>query len=579
MPEIHTVAFEDLERFETRDLPSDIRHRIDVVVEDVVVPLIVVRRDRARRLVVMSNGAVDQERASGRPIFQRSSWSEEIRHHQIYVYDPATGGPEFLSLAWGNISSTVWAPESISPIVIALSKSLGVHDPSDRLYFGSSAGGFMSLALLSEDPGARAVINNAQFDWTRWMATGVNALRHARFEGMLPADIRTAHPLTTNVLDRLAEKAEPLRIDYHVNVASTHDRKQDLRVFQNFVVNHPQLCADVRVHHYFDPVAGHNPLSQTDTLVLINEAFEGLEHPLTRSAKERSAKSAESRSIDEFPGMTWAPGETPDFVSGPTTIRHDIVDQTGHLNPIHTALRRHPGADTLVVALHGMLDRKKQIIPCFSRFQELEDLPQHLMVIADPSLHLSEKLRVGWYIGTETDDVADRSAGLIREAARQLGVDKVLITGAAAGGFAALALAARVPGSLALAFSPQTDIRSYANGGPARSLLKAGFPSSGSLGELADHQPQRVDLSVLYAEHPEARVWYVQNSGDEINLGRHMEPFRAAAGDRVEFVLEHHCRGFNPPTIKRTRSWIDFACTHFTGDPQDHRLPNRIDGA
>ncbi|MEW1978960.1 hypothetical protein AB0271_11370 [Kocuria palustris] len=575
MPEIPSVAFEELGQYDVQAQPADVRTRLDVVVDGVVVPLILVRRSQAHRLVVLSNGAVDQERAAGQPIFQRSSWSDEIRHHQIYVYDPATGAPDFLSLAWGNVSSTMWAPEAISRIVKTLSQSLGVRNAQDRMYFGSSAGGFMSLALLSEDPGARAVINNAQFDWTRWMATGVNALRRARFEGMLPADIRTAHPMTTNVLDRIAEHGDPVRIEYHVNVASTHDRKQDLGTFQDFVVRHPELCADVRVHHYFDPVAGHNPLAQADTLSLINQAFEGHEHPLSRGRKDRTATEAAARSIDEFPGLTWSPAETPDFMGAPETARHDVVDRSGELNPIHTILQRVPGADTLVVALHGMLDRKKQAIPNLSRFQELEDLPQHLLVIADPTLHVSEQLRVGWYIGTESDPVADRVAELIREAAHQLGVQKILVTGSAAGGFAALALAARVPGSLALAFSPQTDIRRYANGGPARLLAKCAFPSSsGADGMVADH-PQRGELDGLYGRPSSARAWYVQNSGDEVNLERHMAPFRAAAGDRVEFVLEHHCRGFNPPTAQRIRSWIDFACAHFQDDPQPHRLPDR----
>ena len=273
MTETITIPLADLRSFDAGSLAADVHHRIDVVTDYFTIPLLVVPRSGADRLVVLNNGAVDQERAAGAPVFQRSTWSHEIRHHQIYVHDPATGPPDFLSLGWGQMSPEKWAAFYIGRVVRILAAQLGVTDARNRMYFGSSAGGFMALALLADDEGALAVINNAQFDWTRWMATGVNALRHARFGGMLPAEIRAKHPLTANVLNLLVKRGKPLRIDYHVNVASTHDRKEDLPTFNAFVAKHPQLCADVRVHHYFDRSAAHNPLPRPGTLRLINDAL------------------------------------------------------------------------------------------------------------------------------------------------------------------------------------------------------------------------------------------------------------------------------------------------------------------
>ncbi|GGG64144.1 hypothetical protein GCM10011374_29620 [Kocuria dechangensis] len=274
MTETIVLPLAELRDFDADRLIPDEHNRIDVVTDYFTMPLLVVPRTGADKLVVLNNGAVDQHRAAGEPVFQRSTWSDEIRHHQIYVYDPATGGPEYLSLGWGQVSPEKWAAFYIGRVVRTLAVKLGVSDPRDRMYFGSSAGGFMALALLADDEGARAVINNAQFDWTRWMATGVNALRHARFGGMLPADIRARFPLTANVLNLLARRGRPLRIDYHVNVASTHDRKEDLPTFNAFLAQHPQLCGDVKVHHYFDRSAGHNPLAKPDTLGLLNGAFD-----------------------------------------------------------------------------------------------------------------------------------------------------------------------------------------------------------------------------------------------------------------------------------------------------------------
>lgn len=275
MPQTTVLPLTELRGFEAGGLAPDRQHRLDVVTDYFTIPLLVVPRTGADRLLVLNNGAVDQVRAGGAPVFQRSTWSGEIPHHQIYVHDPATGAPDFLPLAWGQVSSEKWSAFYIGRVVRALAAQLGVTAPEDRVYYGSSAGGFMALGLLADDPGARAVVNNAQFDWTRWMPTGVNALRRARFDGMLPAEIRRKHPLTSNVLNLLVRRDRPVCIDYHVNVASTHDRKEDLPTFNAFVAKHPHLCEQVRVHHYFDESAGHNPLAKEDTLRLLGEIGPG----------------------------------------------------------------------------------------------------------------------------------------------------------------------------------------------------------------------------------------------------------------------------------------------------------------
>lgn len=245
-------------------------HRVDVLSDGAVLPFLVVPKERADHVLVLNNGAVDQAIAQARPVFQRSTWSREIRHHQIYFCDPGTVGARPLSLAWGQLDRDHWVVPEAALAVKILSASLGVAQPHQRTYFGSSAGGFMSLAMLGFDAGAHAVINNAQFDWTRWMATGVNPLRAARLDNALPLHLRQRHPLRTNVLNLLVKRNRPVRIDYHVNLASKHDREVDHPMFARFVRTQPALTEEVGVFPYEDPEAGHNPLSKERTLELVN---------------------------------------------------------------------------------------------------------------------------------------------------------------------------------------------------------------------------------------------------------------------------------------------------------------------
>lgn len=272
-PAVTTVALDQMDGLDVARWPREQQHRLDVRTEHAVLPFLVVPRTGADGLLVLNNGAVDQSIAQGRPVFQRSSWSAEIRRHQIYFCDPGTLGDDRLSLAWGQLSGAHWVTRDAVRAVRALAAGLGATPAARRVYYGSSAGGFMALAMLADDPGAAAVVNNAQFDWTRWMATGLNPLREARFGNMLPARLRARHPLRTNALNLLAKRGHPVRIDYHVNLASEHDREIDRPMLDEFVRSHPELTAGVRVLPYEDPEARHNPLPKERTLELLDSAF------------------------------------------------------------------------------------------------------------------------------------------------------------------------------------------------------------------------------------------------------------------------------------------------------------------
>ena len=129
----------------------------------------------------------------------------------------------------------------------------------------------MSLALLARDAGASAVINNAQFDWTRWFPPAVNALRMLHFQGMTPENLRREMHTRTNVLNALVASGNPVRIIYLVNMASKHDRQIDYPMFHQFVSRHPELCSEIHIHIYSNPEQGHNPLRKEELLPLLND--------------------------------------------------------------------------------------------------------------------------------------------------------------------------------------------------------------------------------------------------------------------------------------------------------------------
>lgn len=270
-PEPHRVDIEEMIDLSRSVFRADEPVRLDVVLgSGDVLPLLVIARPGAERVIIMNNGAVDLERSQGQPVFQRSTWAQEIDSHQIYVCDPGTVGDAALSLNWMQAQMPAWMPTQVTRAARVISTKLGITAPQRRTYFGSSAGGYAALVELAADRGARAVINNAQFDWTRWYAPQVKAVLEARYAGRLAADLRKRWPHRTSALRQLARGEQPLRIEYWVNMASKYDREIPLKHFQEFFTRHPELCGDVTTHSYHDPKMGHNPMPQDQTLEILN---------------------------------------------------------------------------------------------------------------------------------------------------------------------------------------------------------------------------------------------------------------------------------------------------------------------
>ncbi|MBN6754223.1 hypothetical protein JRG18_07340 [Kocuria palustris] len=269
--EPHRVDLEEMIDLPRALFQPDEPVRLDVTLgTGNVLPLLVIARAGADQVLIMNNGAVDLERSQGLPVFQRSSWSSHILSHQIYVCDPGTVGDEGLSLNWMQAQMPAWMPTQVTRATRVVSAKLGVSAPERRTYFGSSAGGYAALVELAADRGARAIVNNAQFDWTRWYAPQVKSVLDARYSGRLAADVRKRWPHRTSALKQLARGNQPLRIEYWVNMASKYDREIPLKHFQDFFTKHPELCEDVITHRYHDPQMGHNPMPQGRTLEILN---------------------------------------------------------------------------------------------------------------------------------------------------------------------------------------------------------------------------------------------------------------------------------------------------------------------
>lgn len=244
-------------------------------------------------------------------------------------------------------------------------------------------------------------------------------------------------------------------------------------------------------------------------------------------------------------------------------------------------------SDTLVVSFHGSLQRTKYQLPRFEWRKTLQRLDAGALMIADTTLELNETMPLSWFVGTEKGDLTADLAKFIGETAAAGGYSRILLAGSSGGGFAAMAVSARLPGSAAVSFSPQTRIGNYIPW-VYKKFVATAFPSFDSIDAVEAAHPDRVNLRNLYSMNaPENFVRYVQNSHDEDHVEKHFSPFAQSleidpvrggtdASGQIKLVSEPLGQGHQPPPRGRFIRHLRTAHEEFFGAPLRQLEPDRV---
>lgn len=528
------VSLRELADLDPRKLPVESRLRIDVTTDGVSIPLLVVPRAESRGLVVLCNGAVELEKSNGEAVFQRSSWWKQIHAHQIYVCDPGTVGPYGLSLNWFQAAPPQWPIRLVAKAVNELARALGVTSSSDRLYFGSSAGGFAALQLLSYTPRARAIVNNAQFDWTRWYAPAVKSVLDSSFPGADAATVRRRWPHRANALKALARRDRSPRIDFWCNSASDYDRTVQLPIIQEFIRNQPKLSSHIAVHLYEDAEAGHNPMTAQQTIELLNDSL-GYQKPAalkgsvmtTPSSEDKHARApfaCEGEHADyKVPVKIYAKASEASITPEPQIVAVPIPG-----GPHLQAYGRMRPSRVLRVVFHGAVSGGAVNYPYFDQIPILTRSQDAFLSIADPTLVEDAELTLTWYAGTSKWDPSSVIHDLINQAMKASGAEEVWFFGDSGGGLAAMRFARLVDNALVFVSSPQTDASKY-RGRRFPDLMSSCF--EGLDAETAKAQfPGRFEVIDSYSQGSNAWIYYLQNLTDPDYITDHYLPFLRSQG-------------------------------------------------
>lgn len=170
MKRITSVFYDDLNIDVLKEASPDV---LKVVKDNIDFYFMIKLKENNNNAVIFSNGAYDPQK-SDPPIFMRSRFADSYNANCIFI-DDVTIHNTSLRIGWGIGRPDKHYLVEYSEIVKTILNLLNVDD-ENTVYFGSSAGGFMSMGLSILHKGSKAVVNNPQFYATTY-ARGLSLKR------------------------------------------------------------------------------------------------------------------------------------------------------------------------------------------------------------------------------------------------------------------------------------------------------------------------------------------------------------------------------------------------------------------
>lgn len=223
------------------------------------------------KVVVFSNGAVNKK-IKQPPIFQRSSWHSEINASCIFI-DDRTLHNNNLALGWGIGTPERHYIKDYSDIIKKITSLLKV-DSNKIFYYGSSAGGYMSMVLASLHRRTRAIANNPQVYVSKYKESHVNNLYETIFPGMLKEDILKNYGSRFSLINNFSKNAYVPYTYYLQNLSPENDITYHFNLLHKNMIKYKLKKENITFITYYDDKRGHNPISKEHTITIINNILE-----------------------------------------------------------------------------------------------------------------------------------------------------------------------------------------------------------------------------------------------------------------------------------------------------------------
>lgn len=212
-----------------------------------------------------------------------------------------------------------------------------------------------------------------------------------------------------------------------------------------------------------------------------------------------------------------------DFLkSAPSSLPSGYIEIANGL-PLHLRWR-NTGSNVTVVFFTAAVGRGVKSVPVFSGERVSSGLDVNVLMISDPTLILSEKLMVAWYIGNRHQPILQRQLSSVISAFQ--GTGRVILYGASGGGFPVLFQNKRLRNATSFVANPTVNATN-------RALFSQYLFLAWGVSEVKD-LPSHIttDLREVYSEKVGNQVIYLQNSFDQTFVSNQLWPFQTISDQR-----------------------------------------------
>ena len=266
--------------------------------------------------------------------------------------------------------------------------------------------------------------------------------------------------------------------------------------------------------------------------------------------------------FDKFPKLTFHSLDDLFIIYDKEVIYELNLDGTKY--QFFTHFKQSIPKNKFIVFGQGALSREKEF-PIFVRWKWLKDLPYHGMTVMDPTLYLSEKTTISWYMGSNDKHYLLNIQMIIEKFQTLLSIknNNTVFYGSSGGGFFAMMMATLMKNTIAIAINPQENVLKYEEI-IVRESIKASFGSY-SFTQAWEKYKNRLSVTALIqttASTP--KIFYKQNKEDELHYKRHLLPFKKFIEEtkqpHIKLEIYNDERGHTAiPTYEEALSEIDYA--------------------
>jgi glycosyltransferase involved in cell wall biosynthesis len=232
------------------------------------------------KLLIGFTGAIDRTK----PIynFHRFSWSEDMDYSFMSVLDPTIQEENNLEIGWFQGKYNSYPLLKFVTLLKKLFKENNISE-EEVMFFGSSAGGFVSLQMANFFPKSKIVVINPQIYIYKYYQSKYEELRKYAYPKLTNADIQNQFANRVSINIDFSQRVAPVyyyqnREDKHhfVNHLEKYLETLDEKIVNRTTIGN-QLIENKKLHvvEYSDPVKKHTPPNKTETLRILEQAFNG----------------------------------------------------------------------------------------------------------------------------------------------------------------------------------------------------------------------------------------------------------------------------------------------------------------